>query len=92
MSSYVEVEGEKKLQRCSCAVAGTEGTVDSDNYIQLVRENTQKAENGENLTNSVKQCKHVQTAKGSGREELNPILRTGNNFLIIQQQESNLAK
>lgn len=25
-------------------------------------------------------------------EELNSILRTGSNFLIIQQQESNLAK
>lgn len=56
-----------------------------------VRKTHKRQEDCEHLTNSVQQCKHVKTARVVG-EELNPISRTGNNFLITQQQESNLAK
>ena len=61
------------------------------NYIELVWENTQKAESGKHLTNRGQRWEHARTATNVG-EELNPILRTGNNFLIIQQQETELAK
>ena len=45
-----------KVQDCEgvhVVKTGPERTEDSDNYIQLVRENAQKAENGEKLTNGV---------------------------------------